>query len=216
MFIILKILSYPLLLVFLAINGYCLYKLGFDIYVNYLVYTWIGAGIFGYLLVLAPIFRKNLEFLETFTHELIHTVVGLLFLQRIHSFTATDGGGGAIEHSGRHNRNVFITLSPYFLPIYTIFFILIKLMIIESSIYIFDIIIGLTFGFHLLAMMKDIRPYQTDLQKFGYFFSYLFVIAFLIFMTCIVLWSIKDGLGGAFANWWNVALESYTWVRGFI
>ena len=212
---VLKIVSYPIILLFWVVNFYCVYTVGFEVYSNYIVYKWFGIGLGAYL-ILKPIFRKNLAFIETFTHELTHTIVGLMFFQRIHSFSATDGRGGEMEHSGKYTRNVFIALAPYCLPIFTFFLLIIRFMIAEHSIWIFDILIGFTAGFHFLAMIKDIGPHQTDIQKCGYFFSYMFIIAFLIFNACIIVWSITKGLDGAYVNWWNNMILCYVKAKEIV
>ncbi len=73
-------------------------------------YLWFIIG-FGAYIVLKGSLQKNLVFLEIFTHELTHTIVGLVFFQKIHSFHATNGEGGAISHSGKMTNNPFILLA---------------------------------------------------------------------------------------------------------
>jgi len=205
MFLILKFISYPILLIFLAVNAYCVYKAGTDIIQYYKAYLWFAVGIATYF-VIKPLFRKNLSFLETFTHELTHTIVGLIFFQRIHSFTATDGEGGVMKHSGKHTNNVFIALAPYFLPIFTFTLLLFRIMVKTEYLQFFDVLIGLSVAFHFVAMIKDIRPNQSDIKTCGYVFSYLFISAFLLFNTSIILWSIQNGISVAFVNWWDNAV----------
>jgi hypothetical protein len=171
---------------------------------HYKSYIWFTAGVAAYL-ALRRLFRQNIVFLETFTHELTHTVAGLMLFQRIDSFTATNGGGGVIEHSGRHSNNFLISLAPYCLPIFTFFLLLFKYMIAAKSLWVFDVLTGLTAGFHFVAMVKDIGPHQTDIQECGYLFSYLFIFAFLLFNASIILWAVEYGIGRAFVNWWENA-----------
>jgi hypothetical protein len=82
-------------------------------------------------------------------------------------------------------------------------------MIAMESRWFFDMLIGLTVGFHFVAMIKDISPHQTDIKECGYVFSYLFITAFLLFNASIILWSIQGGIGAAFAKWWDNALFCY-------
>ena len=205
MFVILKFISYPILLIFLAVNVYCVYKAGADVIQYYKAYLWFAVGIAAYFAIM-PLFRKNLSFFETFTHELTHTIVGLIFFQRIHYFTATSGEGGIMEHSGKHTNNVFIALAPYCLPIFTFALLIFRIMIKTEYLQFFDVLIGLSVAFHFVAMIKDIRPNQTDIKTCGYVFSFLFISAFILFNTSIILWSIRNGIGGAFVNWWDNAV----------
>jgi xanthine/uracil permease len=201
-----KLISYPILLLFLAVNAYCVYKAGTDVVQYYKAYFWFAGGIVAYFVTI-PLFRKNLKFIETFTHELTHTIVGLIFFQRIHSFTATNGEGGLMEHSGNNTNNVFITLAPYCLPIFTFALLLLRIMIKPEYLRLFDVLIGLSVAFHFVAIIKDIRPNQTDIKNCGYIFSYLFILAFLLFNGSVILWSIQSGIGEAFVNWCDNTIE---------
>jgi len=202
MFLILKLVSYPILLIFLAVNAYCVYKAGAGAVLHYKTYLWFAAGMVLYFAV-RPLLRKNLCFIETFAHELTHTLVGLFFFQRINSFTVTNGEGGVVEHSGKHANNVFIALAPYCISVVTLFLLIFRFMIAAESLWGFDMLIGLTAGFHFVAMIKDISPRQTDIKESGYVFSGLFILAFLLFNASIILWSIQGGFGAAFVNWWD-------------
>lgn len=199
---LLKIISYPLLMLFLAVNTYSVYIAVSWGVMHPKVYIWFSIGFTSYL-VLKGLLRKNLDFLETFTHELTHTIVGLLFFQKIHSFQATNGNGGVIYHSGKLQNNVFITLAPYCLPIYTFALLIIRLWIASKSLWIFEILIGLTVGFHSVTMKKQIDSYQSDIQIFGLFFSYLFIWAFIMFNLALIIWSMRSGIDGAIVKWWQ-------------
>ncbi len=63
--------------------------------------------------------NKNALWLETFTHELTHIVVAMLFLRKVHSFHAEEGFG-VVYTSGQSNNMIPpMALAPYCLPIYT-------------------------------------------------------------------------------------------------
>jgi len=205
---LLKIISYPLLMLFLAFNAYCVYRAGDWAIMHYKVYMWFAIGFVAYA-VLKGLLRKNLDFFETFTHELTHTIVGLMFFQKIHSFQATNGDGGVIYHSGKLQNNVFIALSPYCLPIYTFALLIIRLWIASQSLWIFEILIGLTVGFHFFTIKKDISPNQPDMQGCGKFFSYLFIWAFILFHLVLIIWSLRNGIDGALVRWWNNLIYVY-------
>ncbi len=59
------------------------------------------------------IFKRHLQVVCTFEHELTHLLFGLVFLKRPHSFVVTRHDGGSVTLSG---GNFLITLAPYFFP----------------------------------------------------------------------------------------------------
>lgn len=180
------------------------------------IYKWllIGFAIY-YVIRLIPFIRKNEEFLQIFSHELTHTIVGLLFFQRIHSFQANEQEG-VVWHSGRKIGSLFISLAPYCLPVFTFGFLILRIIGANKSLYIFDLLIGFTLAFHCLCFIKQTRPYQTDISSNGYMLSYLFIVCFLLFNITIILLSIRKGIINAnlylFPNYWKDLLEIFKHV----
>jgi hypothetical protein len=165
---------------------------------SYKLYMWFGIGVGVYLVLRKiPLLHKNAEWFETQTHEWLHTIVALLFGQKIHAVNAGEKEG-VMYHSGRFSRNIFISLAPYCLPLYTYAFCLLRLLSDRQTLYIFDLLIGLTLAFHLSVFLKQAKPYQTDIKEFGYLTSYTFIAAFLFFNITIVLLTVKTGLDDAF------------------
>jgi hypothetical protein len=76
-------------------------------------------------------------------------------------------------------------------------------MIAEKFVMTFDILIGITVGFHFMAMKRDFGTRQPDIKNCGIVFSYLFIWTFILFHVSIIIWSIPDGIGAAFVNWWK-------------
>ncbi len=202
MFKFLKIISYPLITLFSLFSIYCLYNAISWAVMHPKAYLWFIIGFVAYI-VLKGLLQKNLDFLETFTHELTHTIVVLAFFQKIHLFHATNGEGGAISHSGKMTNNPFILLAPYCLPVYTFALLILRLWITIKALWIIDLLIGLTFGFHAIAMKKQIGRFQPDIQYYGIFFSCLFIVAFILFHLILIIWSMRSGIDGALAHWLN-------------
>lgn len=203
-----------ILLPFLCLFSVGLYKTCLGVYAHYQTYMWFGIGLAGEI-ILGLFLKKNREWLQTFSHELTHTIIGFFFFQKIHSFEANATGEGAIVRSGR--QNILISLAPYFIPIYTFFFLIIRTIVNAQAIPAFDCIIGFTFAFHMTCFISQAKPYQTDLQKHGTFFSYVFIITFLIMNISIVLLSIDMNLWMAFKNYfvecWNDALLAFNFIK---
>lgn len=180
------------------------------------LYLWFFIGVATYFVLrLIPQLRKNEEWLQVFSHELSHTIVGLLFFQRIYSFQAYESHG-VMTHSGNTFGKTFITLAPYYLPIFTFAFLLLRIIGAWKSLYIFDLFIGFTLAFHSLCFIKQTRPYQTDIQNIGYLKAYLFITCALLFNLTIVLLSIRKGIVNAniylFSNYWDAIVSVINYI----
>ena len=171
------------------------------------LYIWFFIGIGSYFVLrMIPQLKKNEEWLQTFSHELSHTIVGLLFFQRIHSFQASERSG-VVYHSGHRFGETFISLAPYYLPIFTFAFLLLRIVGAWKLLYVFDLFIGFTLAFHCLCFAKQTRSYQTDISSVGYIKAYLFIACALLFNLTIVLLSVRKGIVNAnaylFTNYWH-------------
>lgn len=176
------------------------------------LYLWflIGFGAY-YIIRLIPQLNKNEKWLQTFSHELSHTIVGLLFMRRIHSFQAGEGSG-VVYHSGCRFGETFIKLAPYCFPIFTFAFLLLRIIGAGRAMYIFDIFVGFTLAFHCLCFAKQTRAYQTDISSVGYIKAYLFIACAILFNLTIILLSIRKGIVDAniylFTNLWHDIVET--------
>lgn len=206
---LLKSTFYPLLVVFLAINTHSFYRSIAGVVTHYKVCLWFVLGVAIYYIARRFV-KTNLSFFEIFTHELIHSIVAIVFLRRIRKFVVGENEG-VVYHSGKNSNNVFIALAPYCFPLYSIVLLIIKIAIVGKFIWMFDILIGFTVGFHGSAFWKEISPHQSDITRSGILFSYLFIWAFLLFFASIILWSIQGSIGGALIQWWKnlVSLANY-------
>lgn len=218
--ILFRILGYifyiPLSLLFL----FELYRTGVIVFHGYPLYKWFGIGFAAYI-ILGLFFKKNRKWLQTFSHELTHTVVGMLFFRKIHSFTAEKGEGVmSYSVSKYHIGDLMISLSPYFLPIFTFFFLIIRHAVSGEAMYIFDAIIGFTFAFHLGCFISQTGNYQTDISQHGYFFSYLVIVTFLALNISLVLLSIESNLFPAVRDYaiaaWTDLKTVYDFIAGQI
>ena len=164
-------------------------------------YIWLYAGIGLYFLIRRlPFMRKNEEWMQTTSHELTHAIVGMMFFRKIHSLQAGEGTG-VVQHSGNRTFGaIFISLAPYCLPIFTYRFLIFRLLGAQETIFVFDVIVGITLGFHILCFLKQTGNHQTDIQGQGYLRSYLFIAGHIFFNATIVLLSVYYGVLGAFGH----------------
>jgi hypothetical protein len=197
-----KLLSLVVVLCFGAINLLCLIDALKESFIQWEKYKWFLVGVLGWL-VIKRFFSTNVSFIATFTHELIHTIFGLLFFHKIHTFNATDSQGGHITHSGKYAENPFIGLSPYFFPIYTLLVLLIRLTVVSNMIWLFDLFSGLFTSFHFYTIKNDLSPRQTDITNLGIFYSYVFIWSFIFFFSFIILYAVRFNLVEAFIEWFD-------------
>ncbi len=123
-----------------------------------------------------------------FGHELTHFIMVKIMGGRVSEFSVTREGGYIVSSK----INTWIALAPYFVPIYSVFVILLYGMV--SAFY--DLqphaklatgllygFLGLTWGFHATFTLSMIPRGQTDLAYGGTFFS----LTIIYLMNLLVL-----------------------------
>lgn len=149
-------------------------------------YLWLLAGTIIFPLM-NKYFIKNMEMTKTFTHELTHTITGLLLFRRIHSFHAEEAGSGVVWSSGNDSLRFMTSLAPYCFLIYTFPLLMLRSLIANPYLPIIDVIIGFTVGLHIICFTEQTRRYQTDINQFPLCFSYAYIISVWLFDISILL-----------------------------
>ena len=167
-------------------------------------YLWLGVGFIIYLIFHKFLFRKNIDIMQTMSHEGAHMLIGALFLRRkIYQFNAKssdslsygDNTLGFVSSSRSSNRiNILSTLAPYMLPYLTFVLLLFRLMIKNECLPIIDVVIGFSLMFYFLCWKKDTRRDQSDIRLCGVFLSYLYIATFLLFNISLIIYSISGGI----------------------
>ena len=164
-----------------------------------------AAGFLAFALVWR-IFKRPLELVCTFEHELTHLVIGLLFLKKPRSFVVTRHEGGSVTLTG--GKNFVVTLAPYFFP--TISYLLLPLAFLAPRDWlpVFLGLLGASVAFHLASGWAELHWRQTDLHEAGITFSIFFLpVANLIFYGAMAA-LLAGGTSGFFSFWVNGARES--------
>ncbi|MBR0324461.1 MAG: hypothetical protein IIX06_08260, partial [Bacteroidales bacterium] len=153
-------------------------------------YMWMAVGFVIYLIFHKFFFRKNIDIMQTMSHEGAHMLVGALFLRRkIYQFNAkssdalsfNDNALGFVSSEVKNGRiSIMSTLAPYTLPYITFVLLFFRLMIKNECLPIIDVIIGFSLMFYFLCWKKDTRLDQSDIQICGVFLSYLYIITFVL------------------------------------
>lgn len=195
-------------------------------------YLWMGVGFIVYVIFHKFLFKKNIDIMQTMSHEGAHMLVGALFLRRkIYQFNAKsadsltygDNTLGFVSSSRKGNRiSILSTLAPYMLPYLTFLLLLFRLMIKNQCLPIVDVIIGFSLMFYFYCWKKDTRRDQSDIQLCGVFLSYLYIATFLLFNLSIIIYAVSGGIteplnifGGIkqyFLQTWN----DINWIVDFI
>ncbi len=173
----------------------------------------IGLAIYLLLRIILFFLRRNLEFWETFCHELNHTVFALLSFRRVESFFAHAENGGRVTFSG--TPNPAIALAPYSFPLFAFCAALLSCLLIPEAKLVVQVSVGFFLAFHLGSVFRDARPRQTDLQIYGYLFSYSAILFFNLFWIPFVAETCIHGFRGGFA-WTRMGLEFvWEWILTF-
>ena len=167
---------------------------------NLPVYQWVGVGIVAFW-ILRLFLNKNMKWFATFSHELSHTVVSLLLFRKIHSFQA-GRGTGEIYTSGNENTLVFVDLAPYCLPIFTYLLLGLRMMMAKDMLMYYDVLVGISIGFHIYCFRTQTGSYQTDINKHPLYFSYLYIATALLFNLLVIVVSYWRGKNVFTAIWY--------------
>ena len=105
-------------------------------------------------------------------HELTHALWTWLFGGRVKKFKATSQGG----HVVITKSNFFITLAPYFFPLYVAMVVLVFMaghLIWGWTRYLvwFHLLCGAAYAFHVTLTCHALRMRQSDITQQGYLFS---------------------------------------------
>lgn len=153
------------------------------------IYQWVAVGFVAYC-----IFHKyvslNMAWLETDSHEKIHGIVGWLFGRRIHS-AHSEEGSGCIYTSGNNFWSRWgllpMSLAPYCLPLWTYSILWLRPLIGYQSLWIFDILVGITLAFHYYCFKNQTRSNQTDINQYPLSFSYVYIYLARIINGLIII-----------------------------
>ena len=141
-------------------------------------------GVGGSMVLFSLIFIRQSSFIAILKHELCHNLFAILTFRKPTGLHVTAGKGGEFHHQGK--TNFLMLLAPYFFPLLSAVMMLVSLLDIRAHGLFFGLL-GATIGFDLITSLKDIHLKQTDLRKYGLFFSWCFILlAVLIFYGMII------------------------------
>lgn len=154
------------------------------------IFLW---GVFAYTVL--HLFLHKPSYVYTVGHEITHVFATWICGGGVKSFNISKKGG-AVETT---KSNFFITLSPYFVPTYTLivsllyfalpFFVDIPNL---SSIYFF--LAGFSLALHLIFTAEVLKIRQPDMLKTGYLFSLVVIYIVNILLVAFILSLLFEGI----------------------
>ena len=140
-------------------------------------------------------------------HELTHAFWALLFGGRATGLKVTERGGSVRVSK----NNAWITLSPYFFPLYTFGVALLWMLsawlfpAVKPYVPIFLFWIGLTGSFHITFTLRFLTYNQPDIREHGRLFSYALIYALNLFslvaaLTAVSTWSFPEAFSNLMDN----------------
>jgi hypothetical protein len=155
-------------------------------------------------------------------HELTHALWTMLFGGRPSGLKVT-AHGGSVRVS---KNNVWVTLAPYFFPLYTFVVALLWVLTvwllpaIQPYVPIFLFWIGMTWAFHITFTIRFLAYNQPDVREHGRLFSYTLIYALNLIsltaaLTAVSSWSFGEAAGNLIDNLYligNAAHTFYEWA----
>ena len=160
-----------------------------------------------------PLFYFFLDFWKNwagiFIHESIHAFACFFTFSKLSKFFIIRGNVGAVSCNG---RNLFIALSPYFLPLTSLIPVILMPFFQHKYIPYLFIILGFTTAFHVSIILIQTRPHQPDLKVAGVFCSYVFIIFGNIMFIGLALSLTQHGFPGTLDYLTSGYKNIYAWV----
>ena len=150
----------------------------------------IGAfcgGVLLYMIVWFVIIKRTMvSLISTFEHELTHCIFAWLTLHRVTDFKATWSKGGHMNYK-REQDNWLISISPYFFPTAPMILLLCFWFLSDAGSMMLNFLLGISFAYHFTSTHTETGGHQTDLQKVGFPFAFMFLPTANIVFSGIVI-----------------------------
>lgn len=156
---------------------------------NQLYFLW---GASAYIVMHLFFFKPN--YVYNLGHEGVHVLSTWLSFGKAKNMKVSSYGGSVQTTKS----NFFISLSPYFVPIYTIllclaYFFISKARDISAYSPYFIFAIGFTFAMHIVMTVDALKVSQPDLINTGYLFSMALIYILNLFLAGFIISLIFPG-----------------------
>ncbi len=159
---------------------------------------WFAGGFIFWLVLWVGLPRPARTYV--LAHELTHAIWGLAWGARV-SRLRVHAEGGSVNLS---MTNMWITLAPYFFPLYTIIAIIVhfalQLFVPSAAAYepFWIALVGFTWAFHVTFTLSVLMQRQPDVMEHGRIFSWTLI--YLLNLAGLLVW-ILAVTHGAWLHW---------------
>lgn len=153
---------------------------------------WIG--VLSYITFQVVLYKPIKTYI--FGHEISHAIAGILSGAKIKKFNVGESSGSVVLTKD----NIWITLAPYFFPIYTLTIIIVYVclgwfMDIRQLYGYYLFLIGFSVSFHIALTVYILSIEQPDLKVYGTFFSYVVILAVnIVVFTLLAALAFEDAI----------------------
>ncbi len=150
-----------------------------------------------------------------FGHELTHVIFGLARGAGVSKFKVHEEKGSVKVTEG----GILVLLSPYFFPIYAVLLLLVfgsvsLITPVQDGIVdkIFAGTVGIAWSFHFCFTINGMLQPQSDLEVYGFFFSFSFILMMNLFALCLVFVALSSfSMGEIFGLWKEMMSSTLLW-----
>ena len=153
-------------------------------------------------------------------HELTHALWTLLFGGKVSGLKVSERGGSVRVTK----NNAWITLAPYFFPLYTFVVALLWVLSvwlfppIQPYVPIFLFWIGMTWSFHFTFTLRFLAFNQPDIREHGRLFSYTLIYALNLLsigaaLIAVSTWSFPEAFSDLINNLYALAAATHTFYE---
>lgn len=159
------------------------------------IFKWVSIG-FVVFAILRRYIKGNLEFAETFSHELTHLIVAGIVNRELYEMHVKRQSGVVWTAGKNEGLRLMISLAPYCFPLFTFILLSFRWMMNFHGIWIFDIIIGCTLCFHFHCFKTQIGNHQPDINRYPLLLSYSYIATSWLLVFCIIVPAFFPNMNG--------------------
>lgn len=167
-----------------------LYRVLFFIVTHFKQYLFLFLGLGIYWLAWHVLRGRNWgsTWFATLEHELTHALFATLTLNRVINIRAGWSSGGHIQYKGAGNW--LVTVSPYFFPTLALAVVVTACFLGKNFFPSTMLLTGFFLSYHVHSTWRETHGKQTDIQKVGLVFSWMFLpsanlLGYLLVLTLL-------------------------------
>jgi len=169
-----------------------------------LTFVFLGTMVYAALWWLS-IRKWTISWLSTFEHELTHCLFAWLTGNKVGAIKVTLRGGGHVTVIG--SPNWLIDVAPYFFPTGTVVLLLLSTLLTYLDIIGWQLAIGASLSYHVTSTMTNTHQGQTDLQKAGFIFCWMFLPTANVVGLGLTLAGASAGWSGI-SRWFSIVNQA--------